>query len=198
MIRATLIPPSISPELALESVRELMRQGRATLAQERKEGREKAHRYASYMRNRSRVQGRQEGLLAAGSQITGVIEGLRSTYDDAIDQAHEDMHAAARAIAEQVIPRRLLSDPQIFEHWVNEALVLLKRSKTLHIVYHPQYHDILQLLAKNLPASITLAPDHNLEGCEFAVTGESGGIEFSWKSSLDRAEQQKQSLGSSA
>jgi flagellar biosynthesis/type III secretory pathway protein FliH len=124
-----------------------------------------------------------------------VIEGLRNTYEDAIDKARNDMHAAARAIAEQVIPTRLLSDPQIFEHWVNEAVVLLKRSKTLQITYHPQYHDIMQQVAQKLPAGIALAADHTAQEYAFAINGDVGGIEFTWTSPLEQIEQPRPPTG---
>jgi flagellar biosynthesis/type III secretory pathway protein FliH len=189
MIRATLTPPRLPLHMTLDVLRALIKNGRRELAQERKSSRLKAQRYAEFVRRRERLKAYQEGLSAAQNEIAGAVAAIRMHYEGALEAASEDAKAAAAAVAAQVIPAALMTDPAILSHWIAQALSLLRRSRTLQLTYNPKYHEIMQRVIPTLPAGISVSPDVTLTDRDFTLTGDLGGVEFSWQDALARSEQ---------
>lgn len=197
MIRATLSPPRLPLHMTLDVMRDLMQKGRRELAQERRLSRVKARRYADFVCRRERQKAYQEGLSAAQNEIAAAIAGIRTQYEDALAAAASDANAAATAVAAQVIPAALATDPAILSHWIDQALILLRRSRTLQLTYHPKYGEIMQRIAPTLPTGISISADATLRDRDFMLVGDTGGVDFSWQDVLSRSEQEGISMGAS-
>ena len=197
MIRATLTPPRPPLQMTLGILRTLTEKARSELARERTVSRLKARRYAEFVRRRERRKAYQEGLSAAQNEIATAIAAIRTHYEGALEAASRDAKAAAAAAAAQVVPAVLTTDPAVLSHWIDQALSLLRRSRTLQLTYHPKYHEIMQRVIPTLPAGISVSLDTTLTGRDFVLMGDIGGVEFSWQDALTRAEQDQTIVGGS-
>lgn len=180
-IRTRIVPPTLQSDTSVQAFRHTIKLGRKMIGEERTKSRQKARRYAQYMRTRSFQKGYEEGLQAAQEQCKAALHALRSCYEDAIHAATSDTQAMATALAERIIGSTLLEHPEVLVAWVHEALQLLKRSKTLHISFHPQYNNIMQQVLAELPEGITAHSDPSLTDSDFFIQADSGGVEFTWR-----------------
>jgi flagellar biosynthesis/type III secretory pathway protein FliH len=144
---------------------------------------------------RERKKAYQEGLSAAQNEIAAATAGIRTQYEDALAAAASDAKAAATAVAAQVIPAALATDPAILSHWIDQALSLLRRSRTLQLTYHPKYGEIMQRIAQTLPTGISISADATLTDRDFILVGDTGGVDFSWQDALRRLEQEEMIMG---
>ena len=184
MLRARLVPTQIAPDVPVQTFKDTVGLGRQVLAKERQRSRQKAHRYARHIRERGYSKGYQEGLAAAQAECAAALRAIRSCYEDALTAAKHDTHALATTLAERIIDSTLLERPEVLLAWIQEALQLLKRSRNLHISFQPQYCGVMQQIAEHLPQGITAHVDPALTDADFAINGDSGGIEFSWRNAI--------------
>lgn len=184
MLRARLLPTQIAPDVTVQTFKDTVTLGRQVLSEERRRSRQKAHRYARHIRERSFSKGYQDGLAAAQAECTAALRALRSCYEDALTAASNDAHVLACSLAERIIDSTLLERPEVLLAWIQESLRLLKRSRNLHISFQPRYSGVMQQIAEHLPEGITAQVDPKLIDADFAIAGDSGGVEFSWKNAL--------------
>lgn len=184
MLRARLLPTRIAPDVTVRTFKDTVRLGRQVLSEERRRSRQKAHRYAKHVRQRGFSKGYQEGLAAAQSECAAALHALRSCYEDALIAARDDTHALATSLATRIIDSTLLERPEVLLAWIQESLQLLKRSRNLTISFRPRYFDVMQQIAAHIPQGITAQVDPTLTDADFAINGDSGGIEFSWRNAL--------------
>lgn len=184
MLRARLLPTQIAPDVTVQTFKDTVTLGRQVLSEERRRSRQKAHRYARHIRERGFTKGYQEGLAAAQAECTAALRALRSCYEDALTAARNDTHALATSLAERIIDSTLLERPEVLLAWIQESLQLLKRSRNLQISFQPRYSGVMQQIAAHLPQGITAQVDPALTDADFAINGDSGGVEFSWRNAL--------------
>jgi flagellar biosynthesis/type III secretory pathway protein FliH len=184
MIRARLVTTRPSADISFESFRNTITLGRAAICQERKRSRNKACRYAKFIRSRGFTTGYAEGLATAQAECTAALHAIRSCYEDAVDSARGDTHALAIALAERIIDSALRERPELLLAWIQESLLILKRSRSLHLTFQPQYRGVMQHISKDLPNGITVQEDPSLTDADFIISNEHGGVEFSWRDTL--------------
>jgi flagellar biosynthesis/type III secretory pathway protein FliH len=184
MIRARLIPNQLSPDIPVQAFKHTITLGRQVICEERKRSRAKAYRYAKHIRARSFAKGYNEGLAAAQAECTAALQALRNCYEQAINAAKSDTHALATNLAERIIDSTLLMRPEALLAWIHESLQILKRARSLHLLFQPRYGDIMQQVSKHLPDGITIEADPSLTDVDFILSSENGGVEFSWRDIL--------------
>lgn len=184
MIRARLRPTELQPETSIHAYQNLIRQGRAELANTRLRSRKRAVSHARFMKKRGYAQGYQAGVDEAKADCARAIEALRDAYSTALEAAQKDILATAQAMAERFIDRSLLENPEIMSSWIQQSIEVLKRSRPLTLHYHPRYERIMATVAPTLPTEVSARADSKLDGIDFTIAGEPGGVEFSWRESL--------------
>lgn len=184
MIRTQLNPTQLSPDISVQTFSHTLALGRQSICEERKRSRSKACRYAKRIRARGFSRGYSDGLSAAQAECTATLQALRSCYEDAINAAKSDAQALATNLAELIIDRTLLSRPEVLLAWIEESLQILKRTRSLHLSFHPRYKGVMQQLSERLPDGISVQADSSLTDTDFIVRSEHGGVEFSWRDVL--------------
>jgi flagellar biosynthesis/type III secretory pathway protein FliH len=184
MLRARLNPTQLAPDISVQTFKQTVSLGRAVLSEERKKSRQKACRYAKHIRSRGYSKGYHDGLAAAQEECAAALRALRSCYEDALTAAKHDAHALATALAERIIDSTLLERPEVLLAWIQESLQMLKRSRALHLSFQLRYAGVMQQVMPHLPEGITAQADASLTEADFIMSGESGGVEFSWRNIL--------------
>jgi flagellar biosynthesis/type III secretory pathway protein FliH len=184
MRKARLVPTQLAPEITVQTFKQTLTMGRSVLCDERKKSRQKASRYAKYIRARGFTTGYQAGLAAAQEECAAALRALRSCYEDALTAAKNDAHALATALAERIIDSTLLERPEVLLAWIQESVQMLKRSRNLHLSFQPRYAGVMQQVMPHLPEGVTAQADASLTDADFILSGDSGGVEFSWRNIL--------------
>jgi flagellar biosynthesis/type III secretory pathway protein FliH len=187
MFKAKLMPAGITQDLSVSALRQTIKLGRTTIAQERKRSRAKSARYSRYIRRRGFSQGYQEGLAQGRNECIDIIKGLRSCYEEALNTAANDTLALATSIAERTIDTTLTTRPEALMAWISEGLSLLKGSREIHIALNKRYLNIINGISPLLDSGISIRIDGELSETDFIIEGSRGGIEFSWRSTIQPA-----------
>lgn len=181
MIKARLLPASLTQDVVIDTYRQVVREGRSAVAASRRASRSKALRYVKHLRSRGFTKGYLDGLSAARSDIQAAMEDLRNCYHDALSNAQQDIQSLAQQLATQVVDASIVEQPEIFAVWVQKAIAALKRSRTLHLSLNPRYKGVLCTIATHLPEGVSIALDPTAASIDFRLEGDMGGIEFSWR-----------------
>jgi len=184
MFKAKLIPAGLCHDLSVSALKETIKLGRKTIADERVRSRQKAARYSRYIRQRGFNRGYQEGLSLARSECVDIIKGLRSCYEEALSTASNDTLALATSIAEKIIDTALTTRPEALMAWISEGLSLLKGSREIHIALNKRYLNIIKEISPLLAPGVSIRVDRDLADTDFILEGSRGGIEFSWRSTI--------------
>ncbi len=185
------MPAGITHDLSASALRQTIKLGRTTIAQERKRSRAKSARYSRYIRRRGFSQGYQEGLAQGRNECIDLIKGLRGCYEDAINAAANDTLALATSIAEKIIDTTLTTRPEALMAWISEGLSLLKGSREIHIALNKRYLNIINEISPLLTSGVSIRVDRELSETDFIIEGSRGGIEFSWRSTIQPASELK-------
>jgi flagellar biosynthesis/type III secretory pathway protein FliH len=191
MFRAKLMPAGITHDLSVSALRQTIKLGRTTIAQERKRSRAKSVRYSRYIRRRGFSQGYQEGLAQGRNECIDLIKGLRGCYEDVINAAANDTLALATSIAEKIIDTTLTTRPEALMAWISEGLSLLKGSREIHIALNKRYLNIINEISPLLTSGVSIRVDRELSETDFIIEGSRGGIEFSWQSAVQSVSELK-------
>jgi hypothetical protein len=175
-------------DIPVQTFRDTIRLGRQVISDERRRSRQKALRYAKKIRSRSFNSGYQAGLVAAQGECLVMLQALRGCYEEAVVTARGDTLALATALATRIIDTTLLERPEVLLAWIEEGLGVLKRARSLHLVFQPRYEVVMRTIAARLPNTITTQADPSLTDADFAIRSEIGGVEFSWRSALGHSE----------
>lgn len=187
MIRAKLIPPSARPEIAVDVLYAALHRAHSQAKERVAMTRRKCAKHHRLTRRRGYAAGYRSGLLAATQEMRSAIEGITSTYREAVELAKVDITSLARAFAVRVIERNLREDPEILQSWIHSAVTLLGSSRTVALVYHPRYSAILERLSLQLPPHITLSTSQELGDADFVLSGDNGSLEWCWRKALEDA-----------
>jgi flagellar biosynthesis/type III secretory pathway protein FliH len=191
MFKAKLMPAGIIQDLSVSALRQTIKLGRTTIAQERKRSRAKSARYSRYIRRRGFGQGYQEGLAQGRNECIDLIKGLRGCYEDAINAAANDTLALATSIAQKIIDTTLTTRPEALMAWISEGLGLLKDSREIHIALNKRYLNIINEISPLLTSGVSIRVDRELSEADFIIEGSRGGIEFSWQSAVQSVSELK-------
>lgn len=179
MIRARIIPPRVPEDLSLSVARKHLAQAQSLGNSQKFHIRRVIQRYSTWARRTSYQRGYEAGLAAAHSEVSELLAHIKEVYDTTIDKAHVDVLETSRNLAQYIVDTALMEHPEVLMGWIQRALLVLKRSRTLTLRYHPRLEATLKELAPKLPEQIELVRDATLTSIDFAVHGESGGVEFS-------------------
>jgi flagellar biosynthesis/type III secretory pathway protein FliH len=187
MIRAKIIPPSARPEIAVDILHAALHRAHSQAKERVAMTRRKCAKHHQLTHRRGYAEGYRSGLLAAAQEMRSAIEGITSTYRDAVELAKVDITSLARALAARIIERNLSEDPEIFQSWIHSAMTFLGSSRTVALVYHPRYAPILERLSVQLPPHVTLSASQELGDADFMLSGDNGSIEWCWRKALEDA-----------
>lgn len=179
MIRARLIPPRAPRDLTLAVAKEQITRARSLAESRKSHTRRVIQRYSAWARHTSYQRGYEAGLEAARHDIAELLAEIKRAYDTAIDAARADILATSRDLAQQIVDTALMEHPDALMRWIEQALFILKRSRTLEIRYQPRLGEVFKRLSPRLPPQIQVVADTSLTSVDLVVQGESGGVEFS-------------------
>jgi flagellar biosynthesis/type III secretory pathway protein FliH len=179
MIRARILPPHVPQELTVTIAKHHMTQAQSLANSQKSHARRVIQRYSAWARRASCQRGYEDGLAAARHDVSELITEIKRVYDTTVDTARLDVLETSRNLAQHIVDTALMEHPDILMRWIQQALTVLKRSRTLTLRYHPRLEATLRQLAPKLPERIQLTCDATLTSIDLAVHGESGGVEFS-------------------
>jgi len=184
MVTALLREATSPPQLPIEWCRALVRTARHEAQEASRRIRRRACESCKRIRERSRRQGYQDGLLAARSEIARAISAIREQYTNAITQGERDSVRLAYHLAELVLQRNIEQKPELFANYLAKALDILRRGRKFHLSYHPRYENTITQAALVLPPETTLQADPSLTNVEFRLTSDEGAVESAWREAL--------------
>jgi len=179
MIKTRLLPPRVSPELSLATTRRLLAQAHSLAESQRAQTQRVIRSYTTWARRAGYQQGYEAGLAAAKNEVSELLGDIKRAYDTTIDTARADIVTTSRDLAQHIVDTALMEHPDALLRWIEQALVVLKRSRTIEIRYHPRLNETLRRLSPQLPEQIQLTGDDTLPSVDLVVLGDSGGVEFS-------------------
>lgn len=179
MIRARIIPPRAPQDFTLVVAKEHMARAESLAEARKTHTRRVIQRYSAWARHASYQRGYEAGLEAARRDVAALTAEIKDAYDTALDTAHADIIATSRDLAQHIVDTALMEHPDALMRWIEEALTILKRSRTLQLRYHPCHEEALKRLIPRLPSQIHVVADTSLTSVDLVVHGESGGVEFS-------------------
>lgn len=186
MITATLYPPTSGSEVSLEiyrSTREIARRDRATaLADARK----RARKYARAAREKAYRDGHARGLEESKREFRETLEALRLHYQNAVEQAREDVTTIATRIVEQLVSSYVEQHPEQLREWITLALDKLKHTRGLTLRYHPRYHELLAPFIEESKEIMRCVRDPSLGHRDFSIATDAGEITFTWREMLSQ------------
>ncbi len=184
MIKVSLSPPPPPDSEALEQGRAILLKARAIASQQASRTRSRAKRYACYVRRRGFDQGYREGLARAAESVERLAFEVRAQYSALCDLARKDAQELALQACEEVIDASLSQFPALLVPWLDQALDLMKRSRTLVVEFHPRYAEALRAWPGPLPAHVVMREGKPSQLHDFSISGELGGVHFSWREAL--------------
>jgi len=179
MIRARIIPTRAPQDLTLSVVQEHLARATSEASSQKFHARRVIQRYSTWARQASYQRGYEAGLAAARHDVSELLTEIKRAYDTTLDTAHLDVLETSRSLAQHIVDSALMEHPEILMGWINQALAVLKSSRTLTLRYHPRLEETIKKLTPKLPEQIHLACDSTLTSIDLAVHGDSGGVEFS-------------------
>ena len=184
MARATLVPPSLSAELPLAAVRAAIANSKSQALDRLQATRRRCAQYSRAARHRAFSAGYAAGVHAASEDLLKAIHAITTTYDAALEIAKRDATVLGQSLAAGIIQRALSDDPELLLGWIHDAAKTLSRSRTFTLSYHPRYATLINSLEGKLPDRITHHAAAQLGEIDFALSGDGGGIECSWRKAL--------------
>lgn len=179
MIRARILPPLAPYDLTLAVAKELLERAQSLAESRKAHTRRVLQRYSAWARHASYQRGYESGVAAARDDVRELLDEIKRAYDTALDTARADILATSRDLAQHIVDTALMEQPDASLRWIEQALSILKRSRTLRLNYHPRLEDTLKRIIPRLPPHIVIARDASLTSVDLAIYGESGGVEFS-------------------
>jgi hypothetical protein len=70
--------------------------------------------------------------------VSELITEIKRVYDTTVDTARLDVLETSRNLAQHIVDTALMEHPDILMRWIQQALTVLKRSRTLTLRYHPR------------------------------------------------------------
>jgi flagellar biosynthesis/type III secretory pathway protein FliH len=174
-----MIPPRVPEDFRLSVARKHIAQAQSLANSQKSHIRRVIQRYSAWARRTSYQHGYKAGLAAAHRDVSELLAQIKRVYDTTIDTAGLDVLETSRNLAQHIVDTALMEHPDVLMSWIQQALGVLKRSRTLTLRYHPRLEGSLKQLAPKLPEQIQLICDETLTSIDLAVQGESGGVEFS-------------------
>ncbi len=185
MLKAKLIPTGISTDITVQAFRKTIDLGRDTVAAERAKSRHKALQYSRFARERAFKKGYHAGLATAQQECLDAIKALRNCYEEVLRTASEDTRALAKSIAEKIIDTTLTTRPETLIAWIEEGLSFLKESRDLCISINPRYSALLDKISAQLNHGVSIKIDSNFSDKDFTIDSSRGGVEFSWRDTVN-------------
>jgi flagellar biosynthesis/type III secretory pathway protein FliH len=185
MLKAKLIPPSLTVEVMVDAVRTTVEETKARAAASMASTRRKCAMYARATRRRAYTAGYRAGLAAATEECTAAIRAITSTYEKAAQLARDDAALLAKELAARIIGHTLRADSEMLRAWIEDATRPLGGSRPLTLSYTPHYAKLIAHLKGHLPANITTVRATELGEVDFLISGETGGVECSWRRALE-------------
>jgi hypothetical protein len=184
MIKVSLhVPPPHADNTPVEA-RAIVARARAMALQLYRNSRSQLARHLRVRRRQSFEQGYQQGLLQARSDLALISDGLRRNYGAMLDMARADAHRLALEACEEFLHERISLDASPLLPWLEQAVEVMKLSRTISISYHPRLGPSFENLRAVLGENVTLTSGSPDQTQDFVVRGDCGEVEFSWREAL--------------
>lgn len=184
MISATLYPPDSRPETPVDAYRAALALARRDQATVLQQTRKRSKRYTQKVRQVGYQAGYAQGVAESKAAFLAILQSLRSHYQNAVDQAREDVMTVAHHIVEHVISSYVERHPQLLRDWITDALSRLQHTRGLTLRYHPRYHDLLQPFLDESKDIMKSLRDPSLGERDFSIQTDAGEISFAWREML--------------
>ncbi|QDT02742.1 flagellar assembly protein H [Rubripirellula lacrimiformis] len=129
------------------------------------------------------------------SLINQAVQKMHLTYDGWMNRYSQSLQSISLAVAERIVRRKLVDEPEILVQWAEEALTSTRTATKLTLAVHPetlaQLGDSLdQMLASpSLPEQTHVEPDESLARDSVAVRQLGGEIQAGLDAQLSRLQE---------
>jgi hypothetical protein len=185
MKKAALIAPEHSADLSLEALIAARAEAITTTARRLSLAAEKAKKHARAFRCREEERGYEAGRLRANQDFHALCDELPRLYKEAATVAHRDAQTLAALLAEQILDLHITQIPESLLMWVTRASEILSSSRALTLLYHPRLTNTITQLKATIPGHITVRENSDPACPDFILNGDTGGVEFAWRSALE-------------
>jgi hypothetical protein len=195
MKKVPLIAPLQPIELSLQALVAARAEAIRTAAYRISCTARKAKNYLHLARRRHKQRGYEEGKEDARREFSKWCSELPGLYQDVATIAQRDSQHLATLLAEQLLELHITQIPESLNLWLSRATEILASSRSLRLLYHHRLGPVFSKLAPCIPPHIVLLENPEQNSPDFILQGDSGAVEFAWRSALDAITQTNQARG---
>ena len=173
--------------MAFERVRVILAESSRRIKLRAARSRDRAARYAGYVRRRGYASGFAAGAQAASHELGELCRTIRCTYVEAAKLAREDVSSLAGHLCEEILREECRTSPHKILPWVERALELVRSRRSIVLQLHPRYRTLLSALPPFPSSHVELRLGPSEQADEFVVISEAGEIAFRWRDAIQDA-----------